>query len=56
MQLFHNCMVNSGRHDFSVITDYQLIEYTERTLYNIPIGVKYFYFEMTMHTLRSNYK
>ena len=27
-------MENSGSHDFSVITNYQLIEYTERTLYN----------------------
>ena len=27
-----------GSHDFSVITDYQLIEYTERTLYNILLG------------------
>ena len=39
---------------FSV--NYQLIEYTKRTLYNISIGEKYFYLEMNMHTIRSNYK
>ena len=49
-------MGNSGSHNFSVITEYQLINYIKRTLYNIPIGVKYFYFEMNMHMLRSNYK
>ena len=49
-------MGNSGSHNFSVITDYELFEYTKGTLYNIPIGVKYFYFEMNMHVLRSNYK
>ena len=49
-------MGNSGSHNFSVIIGYQLIDYTKRTLYNIPIGVKYFYFEMNMHTLRLNYK
>ena len=27
-------MGNSGSHDFSVITNYQLFEYIERTLYN----------------------
>ena len=46
---------NSGSHNLSVNTDYQLT-YTERTLYDIPIGEKYFYFEMNMQTLRSNYK
>ena len=30
--------------------------YAKRTLHNIPIGEKYFYFEMKMHILRSNYK
>ena len=28
-------MGNSGSHNFSVITDYQLFKYTKRTLYNI---------------------
>ena len=45
-------MGNSGSHNFSINTDYQLFEYTERTLYNIPMGVKYFFFEMNMHTLQ----
>ena len=49
-------MGNSGSQYFSVITDYQLFKYTERTLYNIPIGVKYLYVEMNMHILRSNFK
>ena len=46
---------NSWNHDFSVNTDYRLI-YTERTLYNMPTGEKYFYFEINMCMLRSNYK
>ena len=45
---------NSGSHDFSANIDYQLI-YIKRTLYNIPIREKYFYFEMNMHTLRLGY-
>ena len=56
---FHNSFAlawwNSGSHNFSVNTDYWLI-YMERTLYNIPIGEKYFDFEMNMCTLISNYK
>ena len=48
-------MGNSGSHNSSAVTDYQIFEYTERTLYNIPIGVKYFYGEMNMHTLRLYY-
>ena len=47
-------MGNSGSYDFSANADYQIFEYTEWTLYNIPIGVKYFYFEMNMHTSRLN--
>ena len=54
-QLLCNHMGNSGSHNFSAITNYQLLKYTKRTLYNIPIGVKYFYFEMNMHMLRLNY-
>ena len=46
---------NSGTHDFSANTDYQLL-YTKKPLYNIPIGEKYFYFEMYMCTLRLNYR
>ena len=46
---------NSGSHGFRANTNYQLI-YTKTTLYNIPIGEKYFYFEMNMHTLRLSYK
>ena len=46
---------NSGSHDLSANTKYQLI-CTERTLYNILIQGKYFYFEMNMCTLRSNHK
>ena len=46
---------NSGSHDFSVNTNYQLI-YIERTLYTSPIGEKYFYFEMNIHMLRLDYK
>ena len=34
-------MRNCGSHDFSAITDYQLI-CAKRILYNIPIGEKYF--------------
>ena len=53
-KILHNSFAiaweNSGSHDFSVNTDYQLI-YTERTLYYIPIGEKYFYLEMNMHML-----
>ena len=46
-------MENSGSHDFRAFTEYQLhldsvCIYTERILHNIPIGVKYFYFEMNM--------
>ena len=48
-------MGNSNSHDFSVITNYWFIEYNKGTLYNTPIGGKYFCFEMNMHTLRSNY-
>ena len=58
-RILHNSFAiaweNSGSHDFSVNTNYRLI-YIKRTLYNIPIGEKYFYFEMNMHMLRSNYK
>ena len=58
-RIFHNSFTitwgNSGSHNFSANTDYQLT-YTERTLYNIPIGEKYFYFEMNMHSLRLSYK
>ena len=39
-------MGNSGSHNSSAITDYQIFKYTKRTLYNIPIGVKYFYFDI----------
>ena len=46
-------MGNSGSHDFSVITDYWLTDYITCTVYNIPIGVKYFYFEMNVHILIS---
>ena len=57
-RILHNSFTiaweTSGSHDFSVSTDYQLI-YTGRSLYNIPIGEKYFYFEMNMYTLRSDY-
>ena len=48
-------MGNFGSHELSVITDYWLFEYTERTLYNIPIRVKYFFFEMNMHKSGLNY-
>ena len=55
-RILHNSFAiaskNSGSHDFIVNTDYQLI-YIERTLYNIPIVEKYFYFEMNMCILRS---
>ena len=58
-RILHNSFAitwgNSGSHNFCPNTDYRLI-YTERTLYNIPIGEKYFYFEMNMCTLRLNYK
>ena len=58
-RILHNSFAiaweNSGSQDFSVNTNYQSI-YIERTLYNIPIGEKYFYFEMNMGTLRSNFK
>ena len=58
-RILHNSFAitwgNSGSHSVSSNTNYQLI-YTKRTLYNIPIGEKYFYFEMNMHTLRLNYK
>ena len=39
---------------FSAYADYQLI-YIESTLYNNPIGEKYFYFEMNIHMLGLNY-
>ena len=54
--LYNSCnyMVNSGSHDFSANTNYRLI-YTERMLYNIPIGKKYFNCEMNMHTLKLGY-
>ena len=58
-RILHNTFAitwgNSGSHDLSSDTNYQLI-CVKRTLYNIPIGEKYFYFEMNMHTSRSNYK
>ena len=58
-RILHNSFAiaweNSGSHDFSVNTNYQLI-YIEKTLYNLPVGEKYLYFEMNMCTLRSNYK
>ena len=45
-------MGDSSSHVFSVITNFGLFEYTKGTLYNIPIEVKYFYFEMNMCMLR----
>ena len=48
-RILHNSFAiawgNSGSHDFSVSTNYRLI-YIKRTLYSIPIGEKYFYFEI----------
>ena len=46
-------MGDSGSHNFSAITNYWLFAYTKRTLYNIPIGVQYFYYGMNMHTENS---
>ena len=58
-RIMHNSFAiawgNSGSHNLSANTNYQLI-CNERTLYNIPVGEKYFYFEKNMCTLRSNYK
>ena len=58
-RILHNSFAitwgNFGSHNLSVNSNYQLI-YTERILYNISTGDKYFYFEMNMCTLRSNYK
>ena len=54
-QLFLNHMGEFWESHVSANTNYQLI-YTKRTLYTIPIGEKYFYFELNMHTLRLNYK
>ena len=50
-------MKNSGSHDFSTFTEYQLhldliCIYTKRILHNIPIEVKYFYFELNMHMFK----
>ena len=48
-------MGNSVSHDTSAITKYWLLKYTKRILYNIPIGVEYFCFEMNMHMLGLNF-
>ena len=54
-QLFYNYMGHSRSHNLGDNNDYWLIS-TKRTVYNIPIGEKYFYFKMNMHMLRLIYK